>query len=339
MVPRGLVMSLGSLSFIGESPAFREVMRSIHQMAQCEATVLIQGETGTGKEMAARYLHYRSKRCSGPFLPVNCGAIPDTLLESELFGHVRGAFTDAKQHRQGLVEQAAGGTLFLDELEAISPRAQVVLLRFLQDHEYRPVGGFAGKKGDVRVIGASNLDLGDLVARGDFRQDLFFRLNVLVLTLPALRHRGDDIVLLAERFMDRCAREYRLVPKKLTAAEVTALRAHSWPGNVRELENVILRKLLLTDEHAATPRSNLVSTPDSGRDDTPAALTHKSFHEAKALAVANFEKAYITELLARTSGNVSLAARLCGKERSRLTKLIKKHGLQREYFVGTAGDS
>lgn len=331
-------MNVSNMTFIGESPAFRDVMRSIHQMAHCDATVLIQGETGTGKEMAARYLHYRSKRCNGPFLPVNCGAIPDALLESELFGHVRGAFTDAKDHRQGLVEQAAGGTLFLDELETISLRAQVVLLRFLQDHEYRPVGGFGLKKGDVRVIGASNTDLAQLAARGDFRQDLFFRLNVLVLKLPALRSRGDDVVLLAERFIDRYSREYCLPPRKLFPEEVTALRTHSWPGNVRELESVILRKLLLTEGHmgiTGTPPSSPAACHQSNDD----ALTHKPFHEAKALAVSNFEKAYITELLARTSGNVSLAARLCGKERSRLTKLIKKHGLQREYFLGTLADS
>lgn len=329
--------NFSNLNLIGESPAFREVVQSIHKISHCDAAVLIQGETGTGKEVVARYLHYLSKRCNGPFLPVNCGAIPDALVESELFGHVRGAFTDAKGPRQGLVEQAEAGTLFLDELEAISLRTQVVLLRFLQDRQYRLVGGSALKTADVRVIGASNADLSDLAARGDFRQDLFFRLNVLVLRLPPLRARGDDVVLMAEYFMDRYSRDYSLPPKKFTPDEVMALCAYGWPGNVRELENVILRRLLLNERLKVVPKAPLPSV--SGYDNTCATLTHKPFHVAKAIAVAEFEKAYLTELLARTKGNVSLAARECGKERSRLTKLMKRHGLQREHFLEERVDS
>ena len=163
-----------------------DILRFIYRVACCEAPVLLQGETGTGKELAASAIHYLSARRNGPFIPVNCGAIPDTLIESELFGHVRGAFTDAKEPRQGVVGQARGGTLFLDELEVISHRGQVALLRFLQDQRYCPIGGAAAKKGDVRVIGASNTDLAKLAARGEFRQDLLFRLNVLIGEVPAL---------------------------------------------------------------------------------------------------------------------------------------------------------
>ena len=188
------------LNFIGEAAVFLDILRFIYRVACCEAPVLLQGETGTGKELAASAIHYLSARRNGPFIPVNCGAIPDTLIESELFGHVRGAFTDAKEPRQGVVGQARGGTLFLDELEVISHRGQVALLRFLQDQRYCPIGGAAAKKGDVRVIGASNTDLAKLAARGEFRQDLLFRLNVLICQLPPLRARGDDVLLLAARF-------------------------------------------------------------------------------------------------------------------------------------------
>src|SRR5262245_6323640 len=196
------------LNMLGHAPAFTEALRIIGRIATVDATVLIQGETGTGKELAARAVHYLSRRRDGPFIPVNCGALPDNLLESELFGHVRGAFTDAKQPNRGLVAQAEGGTLFLDEVEAMTPRAQVVLLRFLQDHKYRPVGGRLLSSGNVRVIASTNLDLEQLVQQNEFRRDLLFRLSILSVTMPPLRHREDDVLLLAEYFLRRFASQY-----------------------------------------------------------------------------------------------------------------------------------
>src|SRR6266849_9855039 len=196
------------LNMLGDAPVFKEALRIISRVATVDATVLIQGETGTGKELAARALHYLSHRRDFPFIPVNCGALPDNLLESELFGHERGAFTDAKRATRGLVAQAEGGTLFLDEVEAMTPRAQVVLLRFLQDHEYRPVGGRLVSNGDLRIVASSNVDLEELVRRSQFRRDLLFRFSIMSVTMPPLRERGRDVVLLAEHFLRGFAIQY-----------------------------------------------------------------------------------------------------------------------------------
>jgi DNA-binding NtrC family response regulator len=324
------------LNLVGESPAFRDVVRAARRMAACGATVLIQGETGTGKELFARALHYLSPRAKGPFIPVNCGAIPDALIEAELFGHARGAFTDAKEARQGLIAQARGGTLFLDELETTSPHAQVALLRFLQDQEYRPVGGAGVRVADVRVIGSTNADLGALAVCGEFRKDLLFRLNVLALELPPLRARGDDVLLLACAFLRRLSEQYRRPEKTLDPDAVAYLRRHSWPGNVRELENLVLRSFLLDDG----PELRLPGPAEAGAAWTQpvapavpiASLSAVGFREAKARVVAEFERAYIAELLERVRGNVSLAARLAGQERSRFGRLIRKHGLSGAAF-------
>jgi len=325
------------LNLIGESAAFREVLRLIRRLAPCDAAVLIRGETGTGKELAARAIHYLSPRRGGPFIPINCGAIPDALFEAEFFGHARGAFTDAREARQGLIAQGRGGTLFLDEIEALSPRGQVALLRFLQNCEYRPVGGALVQDADVRVLASTNADLEGLVARSAYRADLLFRLNVLVLDLPPLRARGDDVVVLAQAFLERLARRYGQPAKRLHPSAVAFLRAHAWPGNVRELENLVYREFLLTD--SADLRISVV--PEPAQPDEPAhsnaageVLTAKCFREAKARVIEEFERAYIAELLARANGNVSLAARLAGKERSRLGKLIRKHGISRLAFRG-----
>ncbi|MGH8581320.1 MAG: sigma-54 interaction domain-containing protein [Gammaproteobacteria bacterium] len=317
---------VNDLNFVGESPAFAEVLRFIDRVSRCEAAVLLQGETGTGKELAARAIHYLSARRGGPFIPVNCGALPDSLVESELFGHVQGAFTDAKKPNQGLIGQACSGTLFLDELETMSPRGQVALLRFLQNQEYRPVGGGSPKTGDVRVIGASNADLASLARRGEFRPDLVYRLNILICQLPPLRAREADVVLLAKRFLDRYCRHYHKPHAQLSPRAINALQAYCWPGNVRELDNLIHREVVLSD----APLIHLVdlqTPPAPGAGDPPTGLSEKPFREAKARAIASFEKAYIAELLVRTGGNISLAARLCGKDRSRLQKLVTKHGL------------
>jgi DNA-binding NtrC family response regulator len=241
--------------FIGRSPAFLRVLDLIDRFSRCDAPVLIQGETGTGKELAARAIHYSGARRNAPFLPVNCGAIPETLVESELFGHVRGAFTDAREARSGMVAQAEGGTLFLDEIEALEARGQVALLRFLQNLEYRPVGSSTSKLANVRVVAACNGDLAELARRGICRRDLFFRLNVFVLDMPPLRVRGDDVTLLAEAFAERFCRRYGMPRIKLDPACLDCLAAYDWPGNVREFENIV---------HSPDARSSPEpSTPDS----------------------------------------------------------------------------
>lgn len=319
----------GDSLFIGQSPVFAEVLALIGRLSRCDAPVLIEGETGTGKELAARAIHYSGHRRNAPFLPINCGAIPETLVENELFGHVRGAFTDAREARGGIVGQAEGGTLFLDEIEGLGARGQMALLRFLQDLEYRPVGANSNRTANVRLIAASNTSLAELVRTGSFRQDLLFRLNVLVLSMPPLRERGGDVLLLAEAFIERFCRRYERAPVRLDAESASWLRGHDWPGNVRELENLLHRAVLLNDggELRLDPATQPVRA--MCLDGGGAGITHSSFRQARAQALLAFERAYLTELLSRTGGNISQAARLCGQERSQLNKLVRKHGLAR----------
>ena len=236
------------VNLLGQSPVFLHTLERIRKLAASDATVLILGETGTGKELVARAIHYQGGRRHAPFIPVNCGAIPDNLVESEFFGHRRGAFTDAKESRVGVIEQAESGTLFLDELEALSARAQVVLLRFLQDHTYTQIGGSTGRRANIRVIGSSNADLQQMAARGQFRSDLLFRLSVLLLELPPLRRRNGDAVFLARAFIERFAAQYGRTARPLDARSLAYVQQHDWPGNVRELENLIHRAFVLGEE-------------------------------------------------------------------------------------------
>lgn len=318
-----------TLSLIGQSEAFEATVALIERLAGCDATTLIDGETGTGKEVAARAIHYLSARRDFPFIPIHCGALPDSLLEAELFGHEKGAFTDAKERRTGLVAEAAGGTLFFDEVEAMTPRAQVVLLRFLQDQSYRAVGGRTLHKADLRIIAASNKLLPDLVERGLFRQDLWFRLKVLGIGLPPLRERRGDPLLLAQHFLSRFTKSYDKPAKRLHKDTIAWLDRYDWPGNVRELESLMLREFLLHDGEEVRLRSGPLST--SGTLPPPAegelARFEPVFKNAKAMALADFEERYLRQLLATTRGNISRAARLARKDRSALNKLVRKHGL------------
>ncbi|WP_338699842.1 sigma-54 dependent transcriptional regulator [Bradyrhizobium sp. 26S5] len=320
------------LNLLGESPVFNEVLRLIARMASIDATVLIQGETGTGKELAARAIHYLSARGDRPFVPVNCGGVPDSLIESELFGHERGAFTDAKQAHRGLIAQAEGGTLLLDEVEAMSPRAQGVLLRFLEDHQYRPVGGRSLTHGNVRVVASSNVDLEDLVKANRFRRDLLFRFRILSLTMPPLRERGRDVLVLANHFVDRFTAQYGIAAKKWSSGAVDWMLNYDWPGNIRELQNLILHDLLLADSDEMS-----LAMKDLQAAAQPAAEVGQTFKVAKAKAIAVFERSYVDQLLTRTRGNVSLAARLAGTDRSALSKLVRKHGLLGEQFRTSSG--
>jgi DNA-binding NtrC family response regulator len=334
------------LNLVGASRPFVGVLDLIHKMARCDATVLIQGETGTGKELAARGIHYLGPRRDQPFVPVNCGAIPDTLVESEFFGHVRGAFTDARDARCGLIASAEAGTLFLDEVETLSPRGQVALLRFLQDRMYRPVGGRQPVRGNVRVIAASNAPIATLVASGTFRSDLMYRLAIMSMRMPPLRERHGDAVLLARHFISGFARQYGVAEKLLDEASLDALERYDWPGNVRELENLVHREFLLAEDETValatalatgqmqSPEGLCSQVPPSAPVPPAAHYYELDYRRARAAMLAEFEKAYVCHALARSGGNVSQAARRAGKERRALGKLIKKHGIDRDRYRG-----
>jgi DNA-binding NtrC family response regulator len=313
---------------IGESPAFVEVRDQLSRLSESEATVLVAGETGTGKELTARALHYLSSRAGFPFVAVNCAALPDTLLEDELFGHERGAFTDAHAHRLGLLAQADNGTIFLDEVECLTPRAQGALLRVLHDRTFRVLGSSIERSVNVRFVAATNVDLADLVKRGAFRADLFYRLRVLWLELPPLRNRRDDIPLLSRHFLTKHALRGRPNPA-LTAAASRTLFDFSWPGNVRELENAIIRGLHLADDgvvqpgHLGLPGGSLAGAGESAA----AGNGRLSLKESKRRLVDAFEREYLARLIIESGGNVTKAAMFAQKDRRELGKLLKKHGL------------
>ena len=325
-------MQFNSQKMIGRSPIFLDALALITRVARYDAPVLIQGETGTGKELAARSIHYQSARRAAPFIPLNCGALPDGLIESELFGAERGAYTDAREARAGLVAMAEGGTLFLDELDSLPVRAQVSLLRFLQDHSYRPVGGKRECHGDVRIVAAASPQLDALLGSGAFRGDLAFRLNVLMIEMPPLRLREGDAELLADNFIAQHARQYALPVRPLDPASREWLASYAWPGNVRELDNRIQRAMLLSDDGPLqlAPRAGAPCAPTrrAPGDGEPV----NEFNAARERALASFERAYLERLMESAGGNVTRAARLAGKERRALGKLLKKHGLGHDAF-------
>jgi two-component system response regulator GlrR len=315
----------GLKQLVGESPVFLAQVNKIPLIARCEANVLIVGETGTGKELYARAIHYCSERAGKPFVPVNCGAIPVDLLENELFGHQRGAYTGAATLQPGLIEEADGGTLFLDEIDCLPVMAQVKLLRFLQDKEYRPLGATRMRKVDVRIIAASNLNLEEAVQAGKLRQDLYYRLNVVSLVLPPLRERREDISLLACHFLDKYAIEFG---KRITgfAPEVLqSLILYGWPGNVRELEHVIERSIVL----CAGP---LIEGSDLSLSSSQPAGHTESLQQAKAKEIARFEKSYVQGLLSACRGNITRAAEVAQKNRRAFWHLIQKHQIDVKRF-------
>ncbi len=319
------------LSLIGKSPSFKEVIKRIKRIARCDAPVVIEGETGTGKELAARAIHFLSARHSYPFLPFNCGAVPDNLIENELFGHERGAFTDAKESRLGLVAQAEGGTLFLDEVDTLSLRGQVALLRFLQNREYRPLGNGRTNKANVRILAATNADLDQAAKIGEFRQDLLFRLNVMSITMPPLRERTSDVEMLANHFIQKCSTEYKNGgPKSLHPDTIQWMKRYDWPGNIRELENFIHREFLLADDVCI--RTSL-EKPRAGVPEGKLSFD-APFNEIKQRVVAEFEREYLSWLMRESRGNVTVAAKLAKKERRALGKLLKKYGIDRKYYIG-----
>jgi two-component system, NtrC family, response regulator GlrR len=311
---------IGLKQIIGENPAFLDKVRCVPRFARCDATVLISGESGTGKELFARAIHYLSPRADRPFIPVNCGALPENLVESEIFGHKRGAFTGAASDQAGLIHEAEGGTLFLDEIDTLTPPAQVKLLRFLQDGEYHPVGSQQILHANIRVVAAGNADFSQIVREGKFREDLFYRLNVLALTLPALRERRGDILLLTHDFLEKQAAIAEVRSKNLSLAALNRLLSHSWPGNVRELQNVLTRAIVLSDRDSIEPSD--LDLPDEG----PVA-EEQSFKAMKSRAVQRFEHDFLATVLHAHEGNISRAAFAVKKNRRAFWELLRKHGL------------
>ncbi|HAU38064.1 MAG TPA: nif-specific transcriptional activator NifA [Phycisphaerales bacterium] len=312
-------------NIIGNSNAMREVYRAIHQVAGSDTTVLIRGESGTGKELVAHALHYSSPRAKGPFVKVNCAALSENLLESELFGHEKGAFTGAIQMRKGRIEEAEGGTLFLDEIGDFTPAIQVKLLRVLQEREFERVGSNRTMKGNVRVLCATNRDLERLVQDDAFRQDLYYRINVFPIFLPPLRDRKDDILLLADFFVERCARRMGKDVRRISTPAINMMAAYHWPGNVRELENCIERAVLLSTDGVIHGHHLPPSLQTADASDTVGTGTLDE-------RVRLYERDILVDALKRTEGNISLAARDLGSTARIIGYKIRQLGIDYRKF-------
>lgn len=315
----------------GISRTFARTMREIKKFSISHAPVLINGETGTGKELAARYLHYIGPRANEPFIPVNCGSLPDTLFENELFGHEKGAYTDAKTSHSGLIEQAQNGTLFLDEINSLCPRAQACLLRFVQDQQYRPLGSKTTKQANISVLAASNSNLEHKVELGNFRKDLYYRLSSISINLPALRDRKTDISLLARHFLRQFCDEYGQPPKSLHPDSILWLEKQDWPGNIRQLKSLIHREFLINDERIIRIQADKSDKPPINT--TPTHSIHTTLKNARTNLIEQFEQEYLHELMLETGGNVTHAAKLAGKERRCLGKMLKKYDIVKEDYI------
>ena len=304
---------------VGDSPAMASVKGLIRRVASSRAsTVLLTGETGTGKDLAAKAIHYGSDRATRPFVNITCSALPEQLLESELFGHERGAFTDARQQKRGLFETADGGTVFLDEIGEMTPGLQAKLLRFLEEKTFKRVGGLGDIRVDVRVVAATNRDLEREVKAGKFREDLFYRLQVMPIALPSVRERRGDVALLARYFIDQFNREFRKRVRGLSPAAATALEQYKWPGNVRELRNAIERAMLLSDREYLEPQDfTLTRTVNPTEFRLP----------AEGVNLEDVERQLLMQALERAGGNQTQAAQLLGINRDQVRYRIEKFGL------------
>jgi len=309
----GAEEAVSTYGLIGDSAAMGRVIRAIDKAAATAATVLISGESGTGKELVARAIHYRGPRAAAPFVPVNCGAIPDTLFESELFGHVRGAFTGAAETRAGFFQTADGGSIFLDEIGETSAAMQVKLLRVLQDKEVRMVGSSRPRTVDVRILAATNKRIDDLVRKQAFREDLFFRVSVIEIDLPPLRERGDDILLLANHFLDKHAGEEERDKPRFSDDALELLSGYHWPGNVRELENLVQRLVVMCD-------GSVIDIPD-----LPPHMRFSARHRAGLnRTLAEVEAEHIRNVLASVDGNKTRCAEILGIDRKTLREKLKR---------------
>lgn len=315
---------------VGTSPAMQRVFETIRTVAETDATVLITGESGTGKELVARAIHQRSQRAEKNFVPVNCPTLPEHILEAELFGYVKGAYTDAKQDKQGLFQEAHGGTLFLDEIGDLPLNLQTKLLRVLQEREIKPLGSPKSLKVDVRVLASTNRNLKEKMAQKIFREDLYYRLNVISLNLPPLRERPEDIPLLAAHFLKKYAAEYGKRGLSFGPGLVEELGRLDWPGNVRELENTVRRAVILS-------RGSVITTADLGAEleekcVVPPSLSDLPYREAKREIVDSFNKQYLSNLLTESRGNVTHAAKKGGLERQAFQQLLRRYGIRSEDF-------
>lgn len=335
------VVALKRDDIIGSSRKLKDCFDLVAQAAGCDASVLVTGETGTGKELFARAVHYNSRRAAGNFVVVDCAALPETLIESLLFGHVRGAFTGADQAREGLIRQADGGTLFLDEVGELPLSLQKSFLRVLQEHRFRPVGSQQEMESDFRLVAATNRDLGLMVQKGQFREDLLFRLRSFVIELPPLRERAEDIKELARYFLDRLCERYGLAAKGFAPEFLRTLGAYTWPGNVRELANTLERTVaasrfepILFPMHLPTHIRVQVTQAHVSRDGQPEERPEAKLppevpklHEYRETVYAQAEKQYLQDLLSLSGSNINEACRLSGLSSSRLYALLKSHEL------------
>ncbi|EGG93694.1 two component sigma54 specific transcriptional regulator Fis family [gamma proteobacterium IMCC1989] len=348
----GINESLALMNIIGESPAIKKVRFLISTHGRYDAPVLVTGETGTGKELAARGLHYSGSRASQPFIAINCATLTDDLFMSELFGHMKGSFTDAKKDKKGLLATANKGTLFLDEIDSLSLKSQAALLRFLQEKEYRPVGSEVTHQADVRLIASANCDLDVRIQEGDFRADLYYRLYILSVHMPPLREREGDIDILIDHFVAQFDHQYNIGFKTLSPQLLSMLNRFSWPGNVRELENLIHRLYLCSADSVMGVESlddgSLFKVSGSSvcvKDESVNGITNASFisnvddgnydfSRDKRIAIEYFEQEYVGQVMLNAKGNVTLAAKMCGKERRAFGKLVKKYGIKKDkqYF-------
>jgi two-component system, NtrC family, response regulator HydG len=303
-----------TFGIIGESESMTKVFNAIAKAKSTSATVLVTGESGTGKELVARALHYGSHISAAPFVPVNCGGIPDSLLESELFGYVKGAFTGAAETRAGFFQAADGGTLFLDEVSNTTLAMQAKLLRVLQDKEFYMVGSKKRQKVNVRVVAATNVDLLQLVKKGLFREDLYYRLNIISIELPPLRSRGDDVLLLIDFFLAKYVKELNKAAMRFTPRAIKVLKAYGWPGNVRELQNLIHRLVIMADDNA-------IDTPDLPESFRYSATRSKGLGRK----LEDVEREYVMDVLAASKNNISQAALTLGIDRKTLRDKVKKY--------------
>jgi len=307
-------------NIVGRTPAMLQVYKTIARVADSRSTVLLAGESGTGKELVARAIHFNSPRAAKPFVAVDCGSLAETLLESELFGHVRGAFTGAVANKKGLFEEADGGTCFLDEVGDIGLAMQAKLLRVLQEHEIKRVGGAEPTKIDVRIVAATNKNLEELVEEKKFREDLFYRLNVVAIHLPPLRERAEDVLLLARHFLRKYSEESRKTIAQISPEALELLSTYRWPGNVRELENVIERSVTLTRHSVILPEDLPRRIRAEKREDFAKTLPSH-------IPLSELEKLYIQKILEETGGNKKKAAEILGIDRRTLYRMAARHGL------------
>jgi len=306
---------------IGNNKRMREILEQVSKIAKTDCTVSIYGESGTGKELVARAIHYSSNRSKNPFVATNCGAIPEGLLENELFGHIRGAYTDAHETKEGLFSQANEGTIFLDEIGNTSPALQIKLLRVLQEREIKPIGGTKSMKVNVRVIVASNTDLQKAVNEGKFREDLFYRIHVVPIYIPPLRERKDDIPLLATYFMTGFCKVLKKDIRGFTPAALQRMSLYNWPGNVRELQNKVEHAAIMTNKDVITPEDLFTETNTLKN-------TFNSYKDAKE----RFEREYLENLMKVSKGNVTNASKIAKRYRADIYKLIKKHNIDPENY-------